>query len=73
MTLDFELGKIVVTAHEVMIRLFGEQRVTFQAQTEAIQLMGVVLVVHDAQSRFSIKLSKETIAQISEVTGIPII
>lgn len=72
MTLDFELGKIIVNAHEIMIRLDGEQRLTFQAQTDAIQLMGQVLVILDAQSRFSIKLPTEIIEEISQVTGIAI-
>ncbi|CAM2893883.1 DUF3389 domain-containing protein [Vibrio rarus] len=72
MTLDFESGKIVVTAHELMIRFTGEQRLTLEAQTEALQLMGQVLVVADAQSRFSLKLDLAIIEQISQVTGIAI-
>ncbi|OBT09373.1 hypothetical protein A9264_08860 [Vibrio sp. UCD-FRSSP16_10] len=72
MTLDFELGKIVVTPHELMIRFEGAQRLTLEAQTDAISLMGQVLVVTDSQSRFSLKLEAETIKEISQVTGIPI-
>ncbi|GAM55853.1 phosphotransferase system IIA component [Vibrio ishigakensis] len=70
MTFDFELGKIVVTPHEIMIRLFGEQRMTLQAHTDVIQLMGNVLVVHDAQSRWSVKLDSEIVDQIIEITGL---
>ncbi|WP_261818263.1 DUF3389 domain-containing protein [Vibrio gallicus] len=70
MTLDFELGKIVVTPLEIMIRIEGVQRLTLQAQTEALQIMGDVLVVHDAQSRWSMKLDSNLIEQIIEITGI---
>ncbi|GAD80062.1 DUF3389 family protein [Vibrio ezurae] len=72
MTLDFELGKIIVNAHELMIRIDGEQRLTLHAQTDAISLLGQVLVVTDAQSRFSLKLSEAVITEISQITGIPI-
>ncbi|CAM4094385.1 MULTISPECIES: DUF3389 family protein [Vibrio] len=72
MTLDFELGKIIVNAHELMIRIDGEQRLTLHAQTDAIQLLGQVLVVTDAQSRFSLKLPEAVIAEISQTTGIPV-
>lgn len=72
MTLDFEQGKIIVTPHELMLRFTDAHRLTLQVQTDAIQLMGPVLVVHDAQTRFSMHLGVELIQQISDITGIAV-
>ncbi|TLE18694.1 DUF3389 family protein, partial [Vibrio cholerae] len=40
MVIQFSGGKIIVTPHEVVVRLGHENRVTLQAQAEAITLMG---------------------------------
>ncbi|EKF9748246.1 DUF3389 family protein [Vibrio cholerae] len=40
MVIQFSGGKIIVTPHEVVVRLGHDNRVTLQAQAEAITLMG---------------------------------
>ena len=40
MVITFKSGKVIATAHELVVRLDGEHRVTLQAQVDAIQLIG---------------------------------
>ncbi|MFA0521254.1 DUF3389 family protein, partial [Vibrio sp. 10N.222.55.E8] len=40
MVITFKSGKVIATAHELVVRLDGEHRVTLHAQVDAIQLIG---------------------------------
>ncbi len=40
MVITFKSGKVIATAHELVVRLDGEHGVTLQAQVDAIQLLG---------------------------------
>ncbi|AUI88183.1 PTS sugar transporter subunit IIA [Vibrio azureus] len=62
MVIDFSLGKIVATPHEVVIKLIGDNMVTLQAHTDALQLLGRganVILAHGAETKWSIKLDDE--------------
>lgn len=76
MVIDFKSGKIIATPHEIVVRLDGEHRVTLQAQTDAIQLIGNganVISVNGAECKWSIKLdNQEQLTELSDVIGIAI-
>ncbi|XAW88252.1 DUF3389 domain-containing protein [Vibrio sp. CDRSL-10 TSBA] len=62
MVIDFKSGKIVVTPFELVVRLNGEHRVTLQAQSDAVQLIGKganVISVNGSEAKWSIKLDNE--------------
>lgn len=62
MVIDFKSGKIVVTPFELVVRLNGEHRVTMQAQSDAVQLIGKganVISVNGSEAKWSIKLDNE--------------
>lgn len=62
MVIDFKSGKIVVTPFELVVRLNGEHRVTLQAQSDAVQLIGKganVISVNGSETKWSIKLDNE--------------
>ncbi|POB65742.1 PTS sugar transporter subunit IIA, partial [Vibrio vulnificus] len=40
MVIEFSHGKIIVTPHEVVVRLQGSHSVTLNAQVDAVQLIG---------------------------------
>ena len=62
MVIEFSSGKVIVTVHEVVIRLAGDHRTTLHAQTDAIQLIGRganVISAVGSETRWSIKLDNE--------------
>ncbi|ENM5882739.1 DUF3389 domain-containing protein [Vibrio metoecus] len=70
MVIQFKGGKIILTPHEVVVRLGSENMVTLQAYSDAITLMGNganVLVANGSEAKWSLKLDDEaqlrTIAQ----------
>ncbi len=77
MTLDFSAGKIVITAHEVLVRLYGDHRVTLQASIDDLQLIGRganVLSANVGGTQWSIKLdTEEQITEISTQCGLEIL
>ncbi|QXO16226.1 MULTISPECIES: DUF3389 domain-containing protein [Vibrio] len=77
MVIDFKSGKIVVTPFELVVRLNGEHRVTLQAQSEAVQLIGKganVISVNGSEAKWSIKLDNEQqLQQIAAELGCEIL
>mgnify|MGYP001189013486 FL=1 len=70
MVIDFSHGKMIVTVHELVIKLTGAHMVTLQAQTDAVQLIGRganVVAVNCSEAKWSIKLDNE--AQLSELAA----
>ncbi len=61
MVIEFRYGKIIVTPHEMVVRLEGEHKATMQAASEAVQLIGGanVVVVNGSEAKWSIKLDTE--------------
>lgn len=74
MVIEFSLGKIIATQHEIVIKLSGASMATLQAQTDAVQLLGRganVVLSHGAECKWSIKLdNKAQLIQISQEIGI---
>ncbi|ENM5765103.1 DUF3389 domain-containing protein [Vibrio mimicus] len=61
MVIQFKSGKIILTTHEVVVRL--GQEVTLQAQADAITLMSNganVMIANGSETKWSIKLDDET-------------
>lgn len=77
MVIDFKSGKIIATPHEIVVRLDGEHRVTLQAQTDAIQLIGKganVISVNGAECKWSVKLDNEDqLAELAQAIGIAVL
>ncbi len=73
MVIEFQYGKIIVTQHELVVRLEGEHRATLQATTDSVQLIGGganVVVANGSEAKWSIKLDDEQqLIQISEQLG----
>ncbi|MGF1696360.1 DUF3389 domain-containing protein [Vibrio kyushuensis] len=73
MVIEFSLGKIIATPHELIVRLSGEQHIVMQAQCDYITLIGKganVLVANDSGCKWSIKLDNEQqLIQLSELLG----
>ncbi len=70
MVVEFKSGKIIITPHEVVIKLVGEHMITLQAQTDAVQLIGRganVIAANGSETKWSIKLDNE--AQLREVAA----
>ncbi len=62
MVIDFKSGKVIVTPHELVVKLMGEHMVTLQAQTDALQLIGRganVIAANGSETKWSIKLDDE--------------
>ena len=76
MVINFKSGKIIVTPHEIVIKLIGEHYVTLQAMTDSIQLIGNganVVSVNGAESKWSIKLDNEDqLCQIASMLSLNI-
>ncbi len=76
MVIEFSLGKIIATPHEIVIKLTGSSMVTLQAQSDAIQLLGRganVVLSHGAECKWSIKLdSEEQLKQLEQQIGVAI-
>ncbi|WP_162048141.1 DUF3389 domain-containing protein [Vibrio taketomensis] len=70
MMIEFSGGKIIATAHEIVVKLNGAQMVTLQAQTDAVQLIGRganVIAVNCSEAKWSLKLDDEN--QLSELAS----
>ncbi|NVC49703.1 DUF3389 domain-containing protein [Vibrio diabolicus] len=76
MVIEFSLGKIIATQHEIVIKLSGSAMVALQAQTDSIQLLGRganVVLSHGAECKWSIKLdNEEQLADLAREIGIDI-
>lgn len=76
MVIEFSQGKIIVTPHEVVVRLSGDHAITLSAQSDALQLIGRganVIVANGAECKWSLKLdSQDQLVEISEQLGIAI-
>ncbi|HAU8251811.1 TPA: DUF3389 family protein [Vibrio vulnificus] len=76
MVIEFSHGKIIITPHEVFVRLQGGHSVTLSVQVDAVQLIGRganVLVANGAECKWSIKLDSESqLIEISQQLGIAI-
>ncbi|EOX4187763.1 DUF3389 domain-containing protein [Vibrio cholerae] len=73
MVIQFSGGKIIVTPHEVVVRLGNENRVILQAQAEAITLMGKganVMIANGSESKWSVTLDdEEQLSDIAQMLG----
>lgn len=76
MVIEFSNGKIIATAHEIVVRLTGDAMVTLQAQVDAIQLIGRganVINVNGSECKWSVKLdNQEQIEELASQIGIAI-
>lgn len=77
MVIEFKSGKIIVTAHELVIRLQGDHHVTLQAQNEAVELIGRganVVAVNGSEAKWSIKLDNEQqLHQLAQELGCDVV
>ncbi|MBV7296485.1 DUF3389 family protein [Enterovibrio paralichthyis] len=67
-------GRVIATAHEVMVKL-QENQITLQAQTDDISLLGLpcILVASGGSVNWSISLgSQENLEAVAQATGIAI-
>lgn len=74
MVINIPGGKVIATAHEVMVKL-QENRMTLQAQTDDIALLGApcMLVANGGTVNWSLALgSEENLKAVSDATGIAI-
>ncbi|KOO09406.1 DUF3389 domain-containing protein [Vibrio hepatarius] len=73
MVIEFRSGKVIVTPHEVVIKLNGEHMVTLQAQVDAVQLIGRganVIAANGSETKWSIKLDNaEQLSEIAQQIG----
>ncbi|MFY2507045.1 DUF3389 domain-containing protein [Vibrio pectenicida] len=76
MVVDFSAGKVIVTPHEIVIKVSSEHMITLQAQADAIQLIGRganVIAAHGAENKWSIKLDDaQQLALIAEQIGVKV-
>ncbi|MEC6909184.1 DUF3389 domain-containing protein [Photobacterium piscicola] len=75
MIVIFSQGKIIVTQHEVVIRIDGNCRIMMQAQVDELTLIGGANVITAIGSglNWSVKLdSEEQLQQIASEIGIAI-
>lgn len=75
MIVEFSQGKVIVTPHEVVVRLSGNIA-TFQAQVDALQLIlpACVLSANGAECKWTIKLdNSQQIQTIAEQTSIEVL
>ncbi|NOH61347.1 DUF3389 domain-containing protein [Vibrio sp. RE88] len=76
MVVEFKSGKIIVTAHEIVVKVATEHVFTLQAQLDAIQLIGRganVIAANGSETKWSIKLDNEQqLFKIANEIGIDI-
>ena len=76
MVVDFSAGKVIVTPHEIVIKVSSKHMITLQAQADAIQLIGRganVIAAHGAENKWSIKLDDaQQLALIAEQIGVKV-
>lgn len=59
MVIEFSEGKIIVTPHELVVRMQGKHMVALQAQRDAVALIGNganVISVNGSECKWSMKL-----------------
>ncbi|WP_295890879.1 DUF3389 domain-containing protein [uncultured Vibrio sp.] len=62
MVIEIKSGKIIATAHEIIVKLNGDQHVAMQAQSDSITLIGKganVVVANEGGCKWSVKLDNE--------------
>jgi len=75
MKVTFSEGDIIVNPHEMVVRLNNTSRVTMQAETDALTLIGGVNVISAVGSgmKWSIKLdNSEQLEMLAQELGIAI-
>ncbi|KFI10881.1 DUF3389 domain-containing protein [Vibrio coralliilyticus] len=76
MVVEFKSGKIIVTSHEIVVKVATEHMITLQAQVDAIQLIGRganVIAANGSETKWSIKLDNEQqLFKIASEIGIDI-
>ncbi|UPQ89893.1 DUF3389 domain-containing protein [Vibrio sinaloensis] len=76
MIITFSSGKVIATAHELVVKLSGPHRVSLQSQIDAVSLIGKganVIVAHGSETTWSVKLdNQEQLLQIAQQIGIDI-
>lgn len=73
MVIEFKNGKIIVTPHELVVKMSGENMITLQAQSDAISLIGRganVIAANGSETKWSIKLdSEEQLLKVASEIG----
>lgn len=76
MIITFSGGKVIATAHELVVKLSGPHRVSLQSQIDAVSLIGQganVIVAHGSETTWSVKLdNQEQLLDIAQQIGIDI-
>ncbi len=76
MVIIFKTGKIIASAHEVIVKIEGEHCATLHSQRDAITLIGQgsnVIVSNSSETKWSVKIdTKEQLAELSHHLSIPI-
>ncbi|WP_394126201.1 DUF3389 domain-containing protein [Vibrio hepatarius] len=76
MVIHFSAGKVIVTPHEIVVKLESASMVTLQSQVDAITLIGRganVIAANGSETKWSIKLdSEDQLQQIAQETSIAI-
>ncbi|MGF1748318.1 DUF3389 domain-containing protein [Vibrio cionasavignyae] len=75
MMVEFSGGKVLMTPHEIVVRLTGNH-VTLQAQVDAVQLIlpACVISANGAECKWSIRLdNQQQLQQIANETGIEVL
>lgn len=73
MVLTFSTGKIIANHHEVVVKMVGDSKITLQAQTDDITLIGSanVIVASGSGINWSVHLdNQQQIIELSEVIGV---
>ncbi|USD34181.1 MULTISPECIES: DUF3389 family protein [Vibrio] len=76
MVIKFKSGKIIVTVHEIVVKVASEHMITLSAQIDAIQLIGRgvnVIAANGSETKWSIKLDNaQQLSEIASEIGIDI-
>ncbi|MCG3732548.1 DUF3389 family protein [Vibrio cincinnatiensis] len=72
MVIEFKSGKIIVTAHEILIRIDGEHGLSLHAVKYAVSLISAanVVVAHGSETKWSLKLDNaQQLQELAQVLG----
>lgn len=75
MIINFSQGRIIVTAHELVVRL-NHNAITLQSTIDGLQLLlpSCVMLANGAECKWSLKLdNQQQIQQISQAAGVEVI
>ena len=76
MVIEYKSGKIIVTVHEIVVKVASEHMITLSAQIDAIQLIGRganVIAANGSETKWSIKLDNaQQLSEIASEIGIDI-